>query len=109
MSSTETIAIVGSGLAGVTAAGALRDGGYTGRVVLVNDEPDLPYDRPPLSKAVLVSEELAALDVAAPGTGEPPALPHSLALRAHDWYATQRIETLHGTPVTRTLTWERVG
>jgi NADPH-dependent 2,4-dienoyl-CoA reductase/sulfur reductase-like enzyme len=47
------IAIVGAGLAGVTAAGTLRAEGFDGRIVLISDEPDLPYDRPPLSKKSL--------------------------------------------------------
>ncbi|MFC8870308.1 NAD(P)/FAD-dependent oxidoreductase [Streptomyces sp. NPDC057148] len=45
--------IVGAGAAGVQSAVALRERGYTGRVTLVGGEPHRPYDRPPLSKAVL--------------------------------------------------------
>ncbi|MYX44481.1 FAD-dependent oxidoreductase, partial [Streptomyces sp. SID89] len=47
------VVIVGAGAAGVQTAVALRERGYTGRVTLVGDEPHRPYDRPPLSKAVL--------------------------------------------------------
>jgi len=47
------IVIVGGGLAGHRAADALQRAGFTGQVVLVTDEPHLPYDRPPLSKQVL--------------------------------------------------------
>ncbi len=61
MSQLETIVIVGAGLGGVSAAGALREAGFQGRVVLVGDEPEMPYDRPPLSKGVLVSSELQSL------------------------------------------------
>lgn len=52
----ETIAIVGASLAGATAAAALREEGFDGRVVLVGAEPQLPYDRPPLSKGYLRGE-----------------------------------------------------
>jgi 3-phenylpropionate/trans-cinnamate dioxygenase ferredoxin reductase subunit len=47
------IVVVGAGAAGVQSAVALRERGYTGRVTLVGGEPHRPYDRPPLSKAVL--------------------------------------------------------
>jgi 3-phenylpropionate/trans-cinnamate dioxygenase ferredoxin reductase subunit len=49
-----TVLVVGSGQAGFQAAASLRDKGFTGRVVLVGDEPGMPYQRPPLSKAYLV-------------------------------------------------------
>ena len=49
----ETIAIVGAGQAGGWAAQTLRSEGFAGRVVLIGDEPHRPYERPPLSKAVL--------------------------------------------------------
>ncbi|MDN8614368.1 NAD(P)/FAD-dependent oxidoreductase [Variovorax ginsengisoli] len=51
--STETIVIVGGGQAGGWAAQTLRAEGYKGRVVLIGDEPHRPYERPPLSKAIL--------------------------------------------------------
>jgi 3-phenylpropionate/trans-cinnamate dioxygenase ferredoxin reductase subunit len=54
--------IVGAGLAGARAAEALRDYGFDGRVVLVGDEPEPPYLRPPLSKGVL-SGEVAPAEV----------------------------------------------
>ncbi len=47
------VVIVGSSVAGVRAARALRAEGYQGRVTLVGEEPGLPCDRPPLSKQVL--------------------------------------------------------
>jgi 3-phenylpropionate/trans-cinnamate dioxygenase ferredoxin reductase subunit len=48
-----TIVIVGAGQAGGWAAHTLRDEGFAGRIVLVGAEPFPPYERPPLSKAVL--------------------------------------------------------
>ncbi len=45
--------IVGAGLAGAKAAETLRDEGFDGRVVLIGDEPERPYERPPLSKGYL--------------------------------------------------------
>jgi 3-phenylpropionate/trans-cinnamate dioxygenase ferredoxin reductase subunit len=47
------ILVVGAGLAGAGTAAALRAGGFTGRVTLLGAERHRPYDRPPLSKAVL--------------------------------------------------------
>lgn len=53
MTTTPTLAIAGASLAGAKAAEAARDAGFDGRIVLVGDEPGQPYERPPLSKAVL--------------------------------------------------------
>ncbi|MEU8684183.1 FAD-dependent oxidoreductase [Streptomyces sp. NPDC048611] len=47
------VVVVGASLAGLRAAEALRDEGFTGELTLIGDEPHEPYDRPPLSKAVL--------------------------------------------------------
>jgi 3-phenylpropionate/trans-cinnamate dioxygenase ferredoxin reductase subunit len=51
------IVIVGGGVAGGNAAAALREEGFTGRVVIISQEPGVPYGRPPLSKTYLRSEE----------------------------------------------------
>ncbi len=50
------IVIVGAGEAGATAAGALRDQGHDGEIVLLGAEPMTPYERPPLSKEYLRGE-----------------------------------------------------
>lgn len=56
--------IVGAGMAGVQTAVALRERGFTGSVTLIGAEPHQPYDRPPLSKAVLLGKaEDSAFDV----------------------------------------------
>jgi NADPH-dependent 2,4-dienoyl-CoA reductase/sulfur reductase-like enzyme len=65
------VVVVGAGLAGVRSVEALRAHGFAGRITLVGEEPHRPYDRPPLSKAVLlgqtdstvVDSDLEALDV----------------------------------------------
>ena len=56
----ETCLIVGAGQAGGRAAEALRKGGFAGRVLLIGEEPEPPYERPPLSKAVLVGAKPSA-------------------------------------------------
>jgi 3-phenylpropionate/trans-cinnamate dioxygenase ferredoxin reductase component len=56
---TDTIVIVGTGQAGGWAAQTLRKEGHTGPIVLIGDEPHLPYERPPLSKAVLSGDATA--------------------------------------------------
>jgi 3-phenylpropionate/trans-cinnamate dioxygenase ferredoxin reductase subunit len=52
----QTFVIVGAGLAGAKAAETLRTEGFDGRVVLIGDEPERPYERPPLSKEYLRAE-----------------------------------------------------
>jgi NADPH-dependent 2,4-dienoyl-CoA reductase/sulfur reductase-like enzyme len=54
MPSDRTFVIVGAGLAGAKAAETLRDEGFDGRVVLVGAETERPYERPPLSKELLL-------------------------------------------------------
>lgn len=49
----QALIIVGAGHAGGRAALTLREEGYAGRLILIGDEPHLPYERPPLSKGVL--------------------------------------------------------
>ncbi|MFI6348884.1 NAD(P)/FAD-dependent oxidoreductase [Streptomyces sp. NPDC050560] len=53
----QTFVIVGGGLAGAKAAGTLRSEGFSGRVILICDEGDHPYERPPLSKGYLLGKE----------------------------------------------------
>ena len=70
------VVIVGGGLAGAKAAEALRTAGYSGDVTLVAAEPELPYERPPLSKGYLLGRsEFEA------------AVVHDAA-----WYAENRID-----------------
>ncbi|MEX1658036.1 FAD-dependent oxidoreductase [Streptomyces pseudovenezuelae] len=58
------VVVVGAGMAGVQTAVALREQGFGGTVTLIGAEPHQPYDRPPLSKAVLLGKaEGSAFDV----------------------------------------------
>lgn len=81
--SGDTFVIVGAGQAGAQAAITLRENGFAGRVVLVGDEPHLPYMRPPLSKRFLA--------------GEVPE--ERLYVRAPDYYARVGIELRVGARV----------
>ena len=83
MPTTPTLAIVGASVAGTSAATAARAAGFVGRIVLVGDEPGLPYERPPLSKAILRDE----------------AAPESADLHDEDHYADQQIDLLPGRTV----------
>ena len=99
------ITVVGAGLAGAKAVEELREQGYDGDVVLVGAERHRPYERPPLSKGLLL------------GTDEPDS-PY-----VHDeaWYADHGVELVTGDPVTdldvagraleaggRTVRWDKL-
>ena len=56
MDASRTIVVVGAGQAGGWAAKTLRDEGFEGRIVLIGEEPYPPYERPPLSKEVLLGK-----------------------------------------------------
>jgi 3-phenylpropionate/trans-cinnamate dioxygenase ferredoxin reductase subunit len=62
MADERTFVIVGAGLAGAKAVETLRAEGFTGRIVLVGEETERPYERPPLSKGYLLGKD--ARDVA---------------------------------------------
>ncbi|WKE72155.1 NAD(P)/FAD-dependent oxidoreductase [Streptomyces sp. WP-1] len=58
------VVVAGAGMAGVQTAVALRERGFAGDVTVVGAEPHQPYDRPPLSKAVLLGKaEGSAFDL----------------------------------------------
>ena len=52
-----TFVVVGAGLAGARAAQTLREEGFDGRIVLIGDDSERPYERPPLSKGYLQGAE----------------------------------------------------
>lgn len=55
-SGVDRVVIAGAGQAGFQTALSLRDEGFKGRIDLIGDEPGLPYQRPPLSKAYLTGK-----------------------------------------------------
>src|SRR6266498_290203 len=57
MPDERTFVIIGASLAGAKAAETLRSEGFTGRIVLVGEETERPYERPPLSKGYLLGKE----------------------------------------------------
>lgn len=59
MAGREQIVVVGGGQAAGRAVAAMRSAGFEGSIALVGDEPHLPYERPPLSKGVLLGEQPA--------------------------------------------------
>lgn len=58
----DSVVVVGAGLAGTYAVAGLRRRGFQGHLVLVGAEPHRPYDRPPLSKAVLAGGSTTSLE-----------------------------------------------
>lgn len=70
--------IVGAGHSGGKAAHALRKHGWTGSITLIGNEGHPPYDRPPLSKAVLLGKKT----------------PESCLFRQQEWYQEQSIDLL---------------
>src|SRR2546428_12418335 len=56
MAEPQRIVVLGTGLAGASAAGELRNRGYSGDVVLIGKDPHRPYELPPLSKGILLGD-----------------------------------------------------
>ena len=54
--SNNSIVIIGAGQAGYQVAASLRQEGHIGSITLIGDEPGVPYQRPPLSKAYLLGK-----------------------------------------------------
>jgi 3-phenylpropionate/trans-cinnamate dioxygenase ferredoxin reductase subunit len=79
-----TFVIVGASLAGASAAAALRNQGFDGRIVLIGEESELPYERPELSKGYLRGER------------QTPKFVHP-----SDYYAEAGIELVTGVRVER--------
>jgi 3-phenylpropionate/trans-cinnamate dioxygenase ferredoxin reductase subunit len=50
---TKRVVIIGTGHGGIQVAISLREAGFSGAITLISDEPDLPYQKPPLSKGFL--------------------------------------------------------
>src|ERR1700712_677439 len=60
MKSRPAMVIIGAGQCGARAAHALRQNGWEGDITLLGNEGVAPYDRPPLSKAVLLGQKTTA-------------------------------------------------
>ena len=84
MTTTRTFVIVGAALAGAKAAAELREQGFDGRLLLIGDEAELPYERPPLTKDYL--------------RGESPR--EKAQVHPEPFYADQAIELMRGRSVT---------
>lgn len=74
------VVVVGAGIAGVSAAGGLRAAGYDGPVLLLGEEPELPYRRPAVSKEILRGDKDA----------------DGIRIKPETWYADQDIELVTG-------------
>ena len=59
----QTIVIIGAGQAGASAILELRANKYEGRIILIGDEPHLPYERPPLSKDMILRPEQTKIEI----------------------------------------------
>lgn len=90
--SLNSVAIVGAGQAGFQVAASLRQAGFAGAVTLIGDEPDVPYQRPPLSKAYLLGK--ISVD--------------TLRFRKREFFVDNRIELIHDTAAAIDRTNQRV-
>jgi 3-phenylpropionate/trans-cinnamate dioxygenase ferredoxin reductase component len=79
------IVVIGGGLAAATAVTELREQGFDGRVTLLAEEEHTPYERPPLSKAVLLGEKE----------------PESAIVKPTAWYDENDVDLRVGTAVDR--------
>jgi 3-phenylpropionate/trans-cinnamate dioxygenase ferredoxin reductase subunit len=84
MAANEAMVIAGAGLAGAKAAETLRTEGFDGPVVLIGDESERPYERPPLSKDYLAGKADRA----------------SIYVHPQDWYREHHVELRLGAAVT---------
>ncbi len=80
---TGPIVIVGGGLAAGRAVMELRDAGHDGEVVLFAGEPEVPYERPPLSKGYLQGGDSR----------------ESTYVQPQEWYAEHDVDLRLGEPV----------
>src|SRR5215472_2825418 len=84
MTTSDAYVIVGASLAGARAAGALREEGFTGPLVLLGTENELPYERPPLSKDYLMGKQEL----------------ESAHVHPREWYAEHDVDLRLGVTVT---------
>src|SRR5215471_5491370 len=79
-----TYVIVGASMAGAKAAETLREEGFAGRVVLLGEETERPYERPPLSKGYLMGKEEKS----------------AIYIHEEGWYAEHDVDLRLGVTVT---------
>jgi len=79
------VVIIGAGQGGYQVAASLREAGYGERITIVGDEPEHPYQRPPLSKAYLLGDTTA----------------ERLLLRPQNYYEKHTIDFVANTRVTQ--------
>jgi 3-phenylpropionate/trans-cinnamate dioxygenase ferredoxin reductase subunit len=84
MTSDENMVIVGASLAGARAAQTLRDEGFSGPVILIGEEDETPYERPPLSKDYLMGKH-----------GR-----EKIYVQPREWYGEHDVDLRLGTRVT---------
>jgi 3-phenylpropionate/trans-cinnamate dioxygenase ferredoxin reductase component len=84
MNTQPSFVIVGGGMAGALAAQALREEGFDGKITLLGQEPNAPYERPPLSKDYLQGK----------------ADRDSIFVQPEPWYAEHAVELSLGSAVT---------
>lgn len=75
--------VVGAGIAGVSAAAAMRRSGYEGDIVLLGEESELPYRRPPVSKEIVRGEKT----------------PDEIRIKKPEWYDQQSVTLRTGVTV----------
>ena len=75
------VVILGAGQAGYQVGASLRQEGFEGRITMIGDEPGVPYQRPPLSKAYLLGKINTT----------------TMRFRPPEWYTEQRIERIQAT------------
>ncbi|POP54684.1 NAD(P)/FAD-dependent oxidoreductase [Zhongshania marina] len=81
---SEHCIIIGASHAAAQLVSSLRQEGWEGKISLIGDEPNLPYHRPPLSKAFFVGEKTE----------------DELLIRAADFYEKNKVDLLLGSRVT---------
>jgi len=84
MNTQPSFVIVGGGMAGAIAAQTLREEGFDGKITLLGQEPNAPYERPPLSKDYLQGK----------------AERDSIFVHPEPWYAEHAVELSLGSAVT---------
>lgn len=84
MSAVSSILVIGAGQAAAVAVATLRDQGFEGRITVVGNEAHAPYERPPLSKAVL-----AAVEADEPG----------ISVKEDDFFSARNIDLRLGAEV----------